>query len=221
MTGFPTRPWARAALTALLVASALTAPVSAPRADAAAAPTEEVKGAITRVLKVLEDPALKAAGKEVERRAAIRQVANDMFDFGEMSRRSLGRHWRDRSPKEREEFVALFADLLERSYISRIETYSGERIQYTSERQEGDLGTVMTKIITKNGTEVPVEYRLHKKGDKWLIYDVGVEGVSLINNYRTQFNKIIQTSSYEDLVRRMKTKQDEIRGDADAPTRKN
>ena len=104
----------------------------------------------------------------------------------------------------------LFADLLERSYISKIELYGGEKILYTGERVEGDQASVATRIITKNGTDVPIDYRMLKRGDRWLVYDVNIEGVSLVSNYRTQFNKIIQTASYNDLVQKMRTKQDEL-----------
>jgi phospholipid transport system substrate-binding protein len=139
----------------------------------------------------------------------VRKIANDIFDFAEIAKRSLARHWQGRSEAERKEFVGLFADLLERSYISKIELYGGEKILYTGERIDGDAASVTTKIITKNGTEVPIEYRLLRQSDRWLVYDVSIEGVSLVSNYRTQFNKIIQTSSYAELVKKMKAKQDE------------
>src|SRR6267143_1959470 len=106
--------------------------------------------------------------------------------------------------KDRQEFTALFTDLIERAYISKIERYSGERIAYAGEAVDGGLATVRTRFVTKQGTEVPVDYRMQQRGDRWLVYDVSVEGVSLINNYRTQFEKIIQTSSYAELVRKMK-----------------
>jgi len=173
-------------------------------------PTDQLKGAIDRVVKTLEDPAYKGEGKGLERRRAVRKIADDIFDFTEISRRALARHWQTLSEKQREEFVGLFADLLERSYISKIELYGGEKIQYTNERVDGETATVATRIITKNGTDVPVDYRMHKKGDRWLVYDVNIEGVSLVSNYRTQFNKIIQTASYNDLVQKLKTKQDEL-----------
>ena len=173
-------------------------------------PTDQLKGAIDRVVKTLEEPAFKGEGKAMDRRRAVRKIADDIFDFNEISRRALARHWQTLSEKQREEFVGLFADLLERSYISKIELYGGEKIQYTNERVDGDTATVATRIITKNGTDVPVDYRMHKKGDRWLVYDVNIEGVSLVSNYRTQFNKIIQTASYNDLVQKLKTKQDEI-----------
>ena len=177
---------------------------------AAGVPTDQLRGAVERVLKTLEDPTLKGEGKVAERRVAVRKIANEIFDFGEIAKRSMARHWQPLSEAQRNEFVGLFADLLERSYISKIETYGGEKIQYTAERVDGDYATVSTRIITKNGTEVPVDYRMIKRADRWLVYDVSIEGVSLVSNYRTQFNKIIQTSSYNELVSKLKNKQDEL-----------
>jgi phospholipid transport system substrate-binding protein len=173
-------------------------------------PTDQLKGAIDRVVKTLEDPALKGENKAADRRRAIRKVADDIFDFNEISRRALARHWKTLTPKQREEFTGLFADLLERSYISKIELYGGEKIIYSNERIDGDLATVGTKIITKSGTDVPVDYRMAKRGSRWLVYDVNIEGVSLVSNYRTQFNKIIQTASYDELVQKLRSKQDEL-----------
>jgi phospholipid transport system substrate-binding protein len=177
---------------------------------AAGAPSDQLKTQIDRVLKTLDDPELKKEGKGKERRVAVRRIANDIFDFGETARRSLGRHWQPRTPAEQSEFVGLFSDLLERSYISKVELYGGEKIQYLGDSIEGDQAKVQTKLVTKSGSEIPIEYRMHRKGgERWLVYDVIIEGVSLIANYRTQFNKIIQTSSYQELVRKMKNKQDE------------
>ena len=176
----------------------------------AGVPTDQLRGAVDRVLKTLDDPSLKGAAKVTERRVAVRKIANEIFDFGEIAKRSMARHWQPLSEAQRSEFVGLFADLLERSYISKIETYGGEKIQYTAERIDGDYATVSTRIVTKNGTEVPVDYRMIKRADRWLVYDVSIEGVSLVSNYRTQFNKIIQTSSYNELVSKLRNKQDEL-----------
>jgi phospholipid transport system substrate-binding protein len=184
--------------------------VTAVEPAAAGVPSDQLRGAVDRVLKTLEDPSLKGEDKATERRVAVRKIANEIFDFGEIAKRSMARHWQPLSEAQRNEFVGLFADLLERSYISKIETYGGEKIQYTAERVDGDYATVSTRIVTKNGTEVPVDYRMIKRSDRWLVYDVSIEGVSLVSNYRTQFNKIIQTSSYNELVSKLKNKQDEL-----------
>lgn len=179
----------------------------------AGAPSDQLRTHVDRVLKVLDDPALKKDGHAHERRAAVRKIANEIFDFGETAKRSLGRHWQTRTPAEREEFVQLFADLLERSYLTKIELYGGEKILYNGDSVDGDQATVHTKIIAKGGTEVPIDYRMLRHGDRWVVYDVVIENISLVANYRSQFNKIIQTSSYQELVKKMKTKQEEFRGE--------
>ena len=196
---------------AALVLAALTAVVVTAGPVRAGVPLDQLRLQIDRVLKVLEDPELKKETRAKDRRVAVRKIANDIFDFNETAKRSLGRHWQGRTPAEQAEFVQVFSDLLERSYLSKIEVYGGEKIQYLSDSVEnGDQGKVQTKIVTKAGSEIPIEYRMHKRAEKWLVYDVIIEGVSLVSNYRTQFNKIIQTSSFQELVKKMKSKQDEL-----------
>jgi phospholipid transport system substrate-binding protein len=199
------RPFVVLALVLALAVTLLT-----DRWAVAGVPTDQLKAQIDRVIKALEDPELKKEGRAKDRRATIRKIANDIFDFSETARRSLGRHWQGRTPAERDEFVQLFSDLLERSYISKIETYGGEKILYNSDSVEGDQAKVQTKLVAKGGSEIPIEYRMHKAGDRWLVYDVVIEGVSLVANYRTQFNKIIQTSSFKELMNKMKNKQQEL-----------
>ena len=201
------------ALGAVALVVSLVVSLVAVRAGWAGAPTDLLRVQIDRVVKTLDEPDLKKEGKTRERRVAVRKIAEDIFDFTETAKRSLGRHWQPRTAAERKEFVDLFANLLERSYLSKIELYSGEKIAYLGDTIEGDQATVRTRIVTKHGTEIPVDYKMYKHGDRWLVYDVIIEGVSLIANYRTQFNKIIQTSSYQELVRKMKTKQAEFSDD--------
>ncbi len=172
--------------------------------------TDQLKTVIDQALKILEDPTLKKPEHATERRAQIRKTAEAIFDYKETARRALARHWEGRTPQEQDEFVALFGELLERSYMGKIEQYGGERIAYANEVVEGDLATVKTKILTKTKQEAPVDYRMLKSGGRWLVYDVIIEGVSLVGNYRNQFNRIITTSSYAELVKRMKTKQEEL-----------
>jgi len=176
----------------------------------AGVPTDQLRAQIDRVIKVLEDPELKKEGRIKDRRSAVRKIANEIFDFNETARRSLGRHWQGRTQAERDEFVQLFSDLLERSYISKIETYGGEKIAYLGDSIEGEQAKVQTKLVTKASGDIPIEYRMHKKDERWLVYDVVIEGVSLVANYRTQFNKIIQTSSFQELVNKMKNRQHEL-----------
>lgn len=194
---------------ALLAALTLVVPVAA-REAAAAEPTNQLRAQIDRVLKLLDDPAMKQPQKAKDRRAAMRGIANDIFDFTETAKRALGRHWAARTPAERDQFVQLFADLLERSYISPVELYGGETMEYTGDTVDGDQAAVGSRIVTRQGLQVPIQYRMQRKGERWLVYDVVVEGVSLVANYRSQFNKIIQTSSFEELVKKMKTRQEEL-----------
>jgi phospholipid transport system substrate-binding protein len=169
-------------------------------------PTETLREYTEAVQKVLDDPALKTEERRHERRAAVRKLAAEAFDVQETARRALGPHWQQRSPAEREEFVQLFADLLEHTYISKIDLYGGERLRFTDERIDGDNAIVRAKVTTRQGTEVPVEGRMHRKGDRWLIYDVTIENISLVNNYRSQFDRIIRTSSYAELVKRLRNR---------------
>ena len=166
----------------------------------AGAPTNQVRQYTDQVQKILEDPALRSADK----RAAVRKVAIEIFDVNETAKRALGRHWQARNAAERDEFIQLFADLLERTYISKIDLYGGERLRYTSEAIDGEFAIVRAKVVTAKGTEVPVEARMLKRDDHWLIYDITIENVSLIGNYRTQFDRIIRTASFQELVRKLK-----------------
>lgn len=184
--------------------------LSLPGKTLAGKPTEQVKEAVDKVIAILKDPALKGPAKAEERRGRIRRVVKERFDLAEMAKRSLGIHWAARTPEERKEFVDLFWDLLERAYIDRIETYTDEKILYVAESTDGDFAVVKTKVESRKNLVFPIDYRLLKRGDDWEVYDVVIEGVSLVNNYRTQFNKIIRSSSYEELVRRMRAKQESL-----------
>jgi len=176
----------------------------------AGAPTEQLKGSIEQVIRILEDPKFRQESMAAVRRAEIRKQAEAIFDFTETGKRALGQHWQSLNDSQRQEFISLFTDLLERSYITRIEQYSGEQIVYAGESIEGDTATVRTKFVTKQGTEVPVDYRLIRRGDRWLAYDVLLEGISLVSNYRTQFDRIMRTASYPELARRMRAHQSEF-----------
>ncbi|PYN58921.1 MAG: organic solvent tolerance ABC transporter substrate-binding protein [Candidatus Rokuibacteriota bacterium] len=190
-----------AAVVALLLSAALAQ---------AGEPTDQLRTEIDRVIKVLEDPELKKENRARERQGEVRKIASGMFDFEETAKRSLARHWASRMPAERDEFLQLFANLLERSYIPKIELYGGEQIAHVRETIDGDQATVKMKITTKQGTEVPVDYRMLRRRERWLVYDLIIEGVSLVANYRVQFNKIITASSYQELVKMMRDKEKEF-----------
>src|SRR2546425_5053321 len=142
----------------------------------AGAPTEELRGHVDQVIKILQRSDLQGDGKTTERRMAVRKAANDIFDFQETAKRSLGRHWQARTPAEREEFTRLFADLLEHAYIAKIDRYSGENVNYVGESVDGDQATVRTKLLTKQGSEVPVDYRLLREGAQWRGGEGGIPG---------------------------------------------
>jgi phospholipid transport system substrate-binding protein len=173
---------------------------------AAGAPTDQVRQYTDQVLKLLEDPNVQGA----DRRAAVRKAAIEIFDVQETAKRALGRHWQARTPAEREEFVQLFADLLERTYINKIDIYRGEKLVYTNEAIDGEYATVRARVVTKQRGDIPVDAKMIRRGDRWLIYDISVENISLISNYRAQFDRIIRSASYQDLVTRLKTKREEF-----------
>ena len=165
-------------------------------------PTDQLRAYTDQVLKVLQNPALSLP----ERREVVRHLAEEVFEVSETAKRALGPHWLQRTPAEREEFVKLFANLLEQTYIARIGEFGGEQLMYVSEQIDGDRAIVRARITTKKGAEVPVESRLLQKDNRWLIYDILVENLSLISNYRSQFDRVIRTTSYEELVKRLKTR---------------
>ena len=167
-------------------------------------PTDQLRAYTDQVLKVLQNPALSMP----ERREAVRHLAEEVFEVSETAKRALGQHWLQRTQAEREEFVKLFANLLEQTYIARIGEFGGEQLMYVSEQIDGDRAIVRARITTKKGAEVPVESRLLQKDNRWLIYDILVENLSLISNYRSQFDRVIRTTSYEELVKRLKTRGD-------------
>ena len=172
--------------------------------------TDSVKGTIDEVLRILNDKELKAPARLEDRRQCLEKVVAQRFDYPEMSRRSLGAQWNQLSDKDKQEFVDLFRTLLTNTYADRVETYSGEGVQYLNERTEKEYAEVRTKVLSGK-TEIPMDYRLLNKSNDWHVYDVVVDGVSLVNNYRGQFTKILHTSSYPELVDQLRKKSDKIK----------
>jgi phospholipid transport system substrate-binding protein len=171
-----------------------------------ATPMQVVQGATDQVLQIVQDSQLAAPISQDRRRAEVQRIADRLFDFQEMARRALALHWRERSPQEQSEFVAVFKQLLGRAYIGKLESYSGEQIVYLGDTVDAEFATVRSKIVTSRGSEIPVDYRLHLVGSRWMVYDVAVQGVSFVANYRGQFDRIIRTSSFQTLVRDLKSK---------------
>jgi phospholipid transport system substrate-binding protein len=171
-------------------------------------PLDKIRATVDDVLDMLHNEQLKGPEHAEERRAKIRQIVLQRFGFEEMAKRALGRHWSKRTPQEQRNFVDLFSDLLERSYINKIEGYGGtkQNIHYTKETIDGEYASVYSEIVNPHDVNVEVEYRLLRRDGDWQVYDVVIEGVSLVNNYRTQFNKIILEDSYAELVKKMQNK---------------
>lgn len=199
----------RKALIVTVVVLALTGAL--PAGAGAGSATDELRPAIDKVVRILDDPALKGEARTSERRAALGSVMGSTIDFPAAARRAMAAHWRPRTDAEREEFTGLFKDLVTYSYIRLMEPYAGETVQIVGESQTDGLTTVMTRIQRRHGQPVPVDYRMHLQGTRWLIYDVLMDGVSLVGNYRVQFNAIIQTGSYGELVHRMRARLAELR----------
>jgi len=171
--------------------------------------TDDVKKTVDEVVHIVSDKNLKKHDRE--RRQALKKAISVIFDYSEMAKRSLGKHWNQRSQAERRQFTDLFASLLENSYAGKIESYNNEKIVYLNESHDGNYAEVKSKVITPKRDEYSLDYRLINENGKWMVYDVVIEGVSLVSNYRTQFNKIITTNGYNELVKKLQTKTDELK----------
>jgi phospholipid transport system substrate-binding protein len=178
--------------------------LSSSPAASAAAPTDELRRGVDRVFTILRDPELRGSSNAARRWTALAKVSEDIFDFGETAKRTLGQHWEQRTPTERQEFVRLFTEVIQRSYVTRIDRYGGEKMVYRGETIEGDQAVVRTALVLDDGSQMAVDYKMHHPSDRWQVYDINVEGVSLVANYRAQFSKVIRNESYQALVTRLK-----------------
>lgn len=169
-------------------------------------PADQVRMTVDQVLEILNDPELKSKSAKEERRNRLRQVIYPRFDFAEMARRSLGSTWQRISSGEREEFLKLFTQLLEDAYVRNIESYSGEKVLYGREIQEQEFAEVDTKIVTERGEEFAINYKLHLRDGDWKVYDVMIENVSIVNNYRSQFSRLLARSSFAELLDKIRDK---------------
>ncbi len=181
-------------------------------AEAVPVPTVAISETINSILDTLRDKELSQPSKETERREKIGILIRERFDFKEMSKRSLARHWKKISLDDQKQFVSIFSDLLEASYTGKIEGYSDEKVTYDKEKikGKGKYAVVSTSIVTKS-VNIPIDYKLKLKNDKWWVYDVVIEGVSFVSTYRSQYNKIIIKESFAKLIEKMKTKLDEVK----------
>lgn len=181
-------------------------------------PTDQLRDGVDGVVRILRDPALAGEQRGDQRRAAIGRAASEIFDFGEMARRSLGPHWEKRTPAERMEFARLFTELIQRSYLARVDQHSAENVVVRTERVDGALAVVQTTLRLANGRELPLDYRMHNVDGRWQVYDLSMDGISIVANYRTQFDNVIRSASYEALVARMKSRQAEVSAPPAAPS---
>ena len=172
----------------------------------AAAPVDLVRTTVDRALQILKDPKLGSPDKKQERVDRLREALAAIFDYEEMAKRALGSHWRQRTPAEQEEFVKLFQDFLERVYSEKMFLYAGEKVRFGREVIDNEFAQVESKIIQLKGEEIAVIYKLRQVNGQWKVYDAIVENISIVNNYRSQFDRVISSSSYEELVKRLREK---------------
>jgi phospholipid transport system substrate-binding protein len=199
-----TPSWGTKRLGGALLASLLALFLAFPSAARGGEPTEQIRGAIDRGLSIIKRPDLQGDAKKAQRRALLRKDLFPYFHFEEMSRRSLGIHWKQRTPRERQEFIALFQELLENAYAGKIEGYKGEKIVYGKEALDPPYAEVRTSIVTPGGEEFSVNYRLLKDGSRWRVYDIVIEGVSLVNNYRSQFADLLDKHSFGEMMEKLR-----------------
>lgn len=173
---------------------------------AASEPVDVVRTAAERALAVLKEPKLRSPEMKKERIERLKEIINPIFDYREMARRSMGRHWRQRTPAEQEEFYKLFRAFLERVYSSKVDFYDGERVTFGRQTIDGDFAEVESTVTDSKGMTSPVVYRLRRTNGQWKVYDAVVENISIVNNYRSQFDRVISRSSYNELRRMLMEK---------------
>lgn len=169
-------------------------------------PTDQMRQTTEKILAIVQAPALKGPDKDEERQQTMKKAVDERFDWAAMARSAIGKYWRGLSEAQRTEFTGLFSELVEKNYMSKVESYSGEKILYKGDQVDGMYGVAEVVIVTLRGTDIPVSYRVLKKGTEWLVYDVSIEGVSLVNNYRSQIGAILNSSTYDALVGRLRAK---------------
>lgn len=197
MIRFPTTIFSVLLLTVALIQA---------RDGSAGVATDQMRVTVDRVLAILKDPALSSAAAKEARRSELRKAIFPRFDFEEMAKRSLGAEWRRRTPEEQKEFIRLFTELLKDSYVESIEAYRGDKVIYRRESQDGNYADVATTVINAQGEEFTIDYRLNRDGSQWKVYDVIIENISIVNNYRSQFRRILSRSSFAELLQTIRDK---------------
>lgn len=195
---------------ALWLALGWTSAVAA-SAGEAGSPLDVIKQDTEKVLAILRDPALKSDDKKVERRKKIEEAVGARFNWAGMAQSSLGIHWAKQTEEQKKEFVDLYTQVVRDTYLTQIDSYSGETVRYVGEKVKGNFAVVSVKIVTTKNTEIPVDYSMKKSDEAWQIYDVAVEGVRIVNNYRTQFASMLDGMSYAEFINQLRAKAEELK----------
>ena len=197
----------KAILLARFIVVSLLFCLALPAASRGGSPTEQVRATVDKVLTIVRSPNSKSKSQMDEQRAKLIEVIFPRFDFQEMAKRSLGPNWTRRTPEEQREFVGIFAALMGRAYAENIESYTSQNVLYTRESEDQNYAQVDTKIVGDNQPPLAINYKLRRVDKEWKVYDLVIEDISVVNNYRSQFNRVIARSSFAELVRTMKEKQ--------------
>ena len=196
---------------ALLVGFSLGLGVSAPSPASAGQPAEQLTSQIDRVLAVLGDPTFKGNERVSPRRQAVRQLTDDLIDWNEMGRRTLGAHWQTLPDGDRTAFVALFSELLNRAYLKNLDRYDGEKIVVTGDSLDGDRAVVQARIVGRDGHNgMPLDFAMVRDGERWRVWDIRMQGTSMVGGYRAQFARLLQTEPYDSVIRRLRERVDAL-----------
>lgn len=177
--------------------------------QAFASPLDDVRRTVDEVVHIVTDKGMKK--NEPKRRQALKKTISTLFDYNEMAKRSLGKHWNQLTPEEKAHFTDLFAALLENSYAGKIELYRNEKIVYIKELLDGDHAEIKSKVISAKRDEYTLDYQMFKQNDRWMVYDIVIEGVGIVSNYRSQFRRIISANGYAGLIKKLEIKNDTLK----------
>lgn len=197
----------RATIAVLIVALLVTFPAASQAGSAA----EDINLQAERILSVLADPQLKVAGQERARRQAVRRLAEEAIDFHETGRRTLGIHWNARSAAERETFISLFTDLLDRAFLRHVDRWDGEQLVVAGDTVDGDRAIVHARVLLRDGSQVSVDLAVVRHGtERWRVWDVRAMGASLVSSYRAQFARMLEATPYPEMLRQLRAKVDSL-----------